>query len=224
MCTHFRSYLQGAQFTLRTDHSSLRWLQKFCNGDGMLARWYMLLGQFSATFEYRPGAQHANADSMSRQCGQCSRPDCPVSSPNSRVLDVDSTTVLLDQPIRLVRNGRLHGRGFVAGAVWGNLGGSNVAGINYSRFATSCIKSGPYCGISAGCNFDNCSWVGTVGGNPGVVRMFGTVSGAAALAVADWELVSGHGREIVALLGSSVRGLSTRGTRSGASGDDSSIS
>ena len=26
MCTHFRSYLRGSQFTLRTDHSSLRWL------------------------------------------------------------------------------------------------------------------------------------------------------------------------------------------------------
>ena len=36
MCTHFRSYLRGSQFTLRTDHSSLRWLQ---NEDGMLARW-----------------------------------------------------------------------------------------------------------------------------------------------------------------------------------------
>ena len=78
MCTHFRSYLRGAQFTLCTDHSSLRWLQKFQNEDGMLARWYLLLGQFSVTFEYRPGAQHANADGMSRQCGQCQRPDCPV--------------------------------------------------------------------------------------------------------------------------------------------------
>ena len=29
MCTHFRSYLRGAQFTLCTDHSSLRWLQNF---------------------------------------------------------------------------------------------------------------------------------------------------------------------------------------------------
>ena len=62
MCTHF---------TLRTDHSSLRWLQRFRNGDGMLACWYLLLGQFSVTFEYRPGAQHANADGMSRQCDQC---------------------------------------------------------------------------------------------------------------------------------------------------------
>ena len=51
MCTHFRSYLRGSQFTLRTDHSSLRWLQKFKNEDGMLARWHLLLGQFSVTFE-----------------------------------------------------------------------------------------------------------------------------------------------------------------------------
>ena len=43
MCTHFWSYLRGAQFTLRTDHSSLRWLQKFRNEDGMLARWNLLL-------------------------------------------------------------------------------------------------------------------------------------------------------------------------------------
>ena len=89
MCTHFRSYLRGAQFTLCKDHSSLRWLQKFRNSDGMLARWYML-GQFAVTFEYRPGAQHANADGMSRRCGQCMRPGCPVSSPDSRVDDVDS--------------------------------------------------------------------------------------------------------------------------------------
>ena len=95
MCTHFRSYLRGAQFTLRTDHISLRWLQKFFrDSDWMLARWYMLLGQFSVTFEYRLGAQHANAEGMSRQCGQCMRPGCPVSSPDSRVM----TAALLDQP------------------------------------------------------------------------------------------------------------------------------
>ena len=52
MCTHFRSYLRGSQFTLRMDHSSLWWLQKSKNEDGMLARWYLLLGQFSVTFEY----------------------------------------------------------------------------------------------------------------------------------------------------------------------------
>ena len=69
MCTHFRSYLRGAQFTLRTYHRSLLWLQKFRNSDGMLARWYMFPGQLSVTFEYRPGSQHTNADGLSRQCG-----------------------------------------------------------------------------------------------------------------------------------------------------------
>ena len=105
MCTHFRSYLRGAQFTLRTDHSSLRWLKKFRNSDGMLARWYMLLGQFSVTFGDRPGAQHANADGMSRQCGQCMRPGCPVSSPDSRADDAGSTTELLDQPFASLEMG-----------------------------------------------------------------------------------------------------------------------
>ena len=61
-------------------------------------------------------------------------------------------------------------------------------------------------------------------GNSGMVRMFGTVSGAGVLAVADRELVGGHGREIVSSSGSSVRGLSTCVTWSGASRDDSSIS
>ena len=98
MCTNFRSYLRGAQFTLRTDHSSLRWLQKFRNSDGMLARWYMLLGQFSVTFEYRPGAQHANADDLSRQCGQCLRPGCPVSSLEQDTGDADSSSALMEQP------------------------------------------------------------------------------------------------------------------------------
>ena len=55
----------------------------------MLARWYLLLGQFSVTFEYHPGSQHANADGMSRQCDQCQRPDCPVSATDSPVPDTD---------------------------------------------------------------------------------------------------------------------------------------
>ena len=94
MCTHFRSYLRGAQFTLRTDHSSLRWLQKFRNEDGMLARWYLLLGQFSVTFEYHPGAQHANADGISSRC----RIRCPVSSSDSLVADADPALALVEQP------------------------------------------------------------------------------------------------------------------------------
>ena len=98
MCTHFRSYLRGAQFTLHTDHSSLRWLQRFRNEDGMLACWYLLLEQFSVTFEYRPGAQHVNADGMSCQCGHCQKPDCPVLAMDSPVPDAEPEMGLVDQP------------------------------------------------------------------------------------------------------------------------------
>ena len=94
MCTHFRSYLRGELFTPRTDHSSLRWLQRFRKGHGMLARWYLLLGQFSVTF----GSQHANADGMSRQCGQCQRPDCPVSAKDSPMPENNKEIEMVDQP------------------------------------------------------------------------------------------------------------------------------
>ena len=64
----------------------------------MLARWYLLLGQFSVTFEYRLGSLHNNADGMSRQCGQCRRPDCPVSAIDLPTGEADTQSVLVDQP------------------------------------------------------------------------------------------------------------------------------
>ena len=140
MCTHFRSYLRGSQFTLRTDHSSLRWLQKFKNEDGMLARWYLLLGQFSATFEYRPGSLHNNADGMSRQCGQCRRPDCPVSAIDLPTGETDTQSVLVDQPFATSEMGdsmdadllpELSGETWVASALLDELTGDlQPAGVN----------------------------------------------------------------------------------------------
>ena len=140
MCTHFRSYLRGSQFTLRTDHSSLRWLQKFKNEDGMLARWYLLLGQFSVTFEYRPGALHNNADGMSRQCGQCRRPDCPVSAADLPTVDADEQSLLIDQPFATSEMGdsmdadllpELSGETWVASALLDELTGDlPPAGVN----------------------------------------------------------------------------------------------
>ena len=61
----------------------------------------MLLGQFSVTFEYRPGAQHANTNGLSRQCGQYLRPGCPVSSLEQDTGDADSSSALMDQPFAL---------------------------------------------------------------------------------------------------------------------------
>ena len=36
---HFRQYLLGRQFTLRTDHGSLVWVRNFKEPEGQLARW-----------------------------------------------------------------------------------------------------------------------------------------------------------------------------------------
>ena len=44
---------------------------------------------------YLTGAQHANADGLSRHCGQCLQPDCPVSSSEK---DAGSSSALMDQP------------------------------------------------------------------------------------------------------------------------------
>ena len=64
----------------------------------MLARWYLLLGQFSVTFEYRPGSLHSNVDGRSRQCGQCRRPDCPVSAADLPAVEADAQSLFVDQP------------------------------------------------------------------------------------------------------------------------------
>lgn len=69
---HFRSYLLGHEFQLRTDHGSLTWLANFKEPEGQLARWLEQLQEFHFHIVHRPGKKHANADSLSRRpCTQC---------------------------------------------------------------------------------------------------------------------------------------------------------
>ena len=63
---HYRHYLLGRQFTVRTDHSSLTWLMRFRNINGMLARWIEELSQFDMVVQHRAGRKHGNADGLSR--------------------------------------------------------------------------------------------------------------------------------------------------------------
>ena len=63
---HFRHYLLGREFEIRTDHSSLQWLLNFKNLNGQLARWLEELSQYWMTIKHRPGAAHDNADCLSR--------------------------------------------------------------------------------------------------------------------------------------------------------------
>lgn len=69
---HFKHYLYGKKFTVRTDHGSLRWLMQFKNPEGQIARWLEVLSEFDFEIVHRPGQRHNNADALSRiPCKQC---------------------------------------------------------------------------------------------------------------------------------------------------------
>lgn len=67
----FRHYLLGQEFTVRTDHSSLRWLCNFKEPQGQLARWLEVIQEYHHTIEHRAGKTHQNADSLSRFSEEC---------------------------------------------------------------------------------------------------------------------------------------------------------
>ena len=69
---HFRPYLYGRRFTVRTDHASLRWLQSFHEPEGQVARWLECLSEYDFEVVHRPGTKHTNTDALSRMpCPQC---------------------------------------------------------------------------------------------------------------------------------------------------------
>ena len=46
---HFRPYLLGTPFTIRTNHGSLTWIQKFKQPEGQIARWLQKLQEYQFT-------------------------------------------------------------------------------------------------------------------------------------------------------------------------------
>ena len=71
---HFRPYLLGRHFVVRTNHGSLTWLRNFKDPEGQLARWLERLQEHHFDIVHRPGCLHGNADALSRiPCRQCGR-------------------------------------------------------------------------------------------------------------------------------------------------------
>lgn len=71
---HFRPYLFSNQFTLRTDHGSLKWLRNFKQPEGQLDQWFEKLQEYNFSIEHHHGRKHNNADALSRlPCRQCGR-------------------------------------------------------------------------------------------------------------------------------------------------------
>ena len=63
---HYRQYLLGKRFTVRSDHQPLKWLFKLKEPASQVARWLELLQSYDFVIDYRAGKQHGNADGMSQ--------------------------------------------------------------------------------------------------------------------------------------------------------------
>lgn len=62
----FKSYVEGQDCKIITDHASLLWFYKLKNPSGRLARWSMRLSQFNFTIEHRKGRENIIPDALSR--------------------------------------------------------------------------------------------------------------------------------------------------------------
>jgi hypothetical protein len=73
---HFRPYLLGHHFILRTDHSSLQWIYSMKEPEGQLARWLEQIQEFDVEVVHRRGKCHQNADALSR-LQKADKSECP---------------------------------------------------------------------------------------------------------------------------------------------------
>ena len=63
---HYKVYLYGKEFVVRTDHRPLQWLKDLKNPSTRLARWLIIVRQFSFKIEFISGIQNAAADALFR--------------------------------------------------------------------------------------------------------------------------------------------------------------
>lgn len=71
---HFKHYLLGRSFIVRTDHRALTWMLNWKNPNtSQYCRWRQELEVYDMHVQYRPGQDHVNADALSRwpECQQC---------------------------------------------------------------------------------------------------------------------------------------------------------
>lgn len=62
----WRSYIEGARFTVITDHASLKWLYNLKDPSGRLARWALRLLPYDFEILHRKGVNHVVPDALSR--------------------------------------------------------------------------------------------------------------------------------------------------------------
>ncbi|KAH8241672.1 hypothetical protein KR032_006895, partial [Drosophila birchii] len=62
----FRAYVEGQEFTVITDHASLKWLMSQTDLNSRLARWALKLQGFNFKIEHRSGRLNVVPDALSR--------------------------------------------------------------------------------------------------------------------------------------------------------------
>ncbi|KAA3678006.1 uncharacterized protein DEA37_0008956 [Paragonimus westermani] len=112
---HFRHYLLGRRFLVRTDHSSLQWLQNFKDPEGQVARWQEFLQEYNFECKHRPGLRHRNADALSRRpirdhgdCPSCTRYSMAITirpEENNRWAAIQSSDADLQIIYRRIKEG-----------------------------------------------------------------------------------------------------------------------
>ena len=93
---HFDAYLATHPFTLQTDHRALLFLNDSKQHNGRLARWALLLQQFTFSIIYKKGSLHTNADALSRLFPEdppSRMPEAPAAYEGTSSLPVSSTDV-----------------------------------------------------------------------------------------------------------------------------------
>ncbi|GBN27167.1 Retrovirus-related Pol polyprotein from transposon 297 [Araneus ventricosus] len=64
---HFHYYLYGKKLLLRTHQASLKWLLKFKEPEGQIARWIQTFQEYDFEIQHRKRTSHGNADTLSRR-------------------------------------------------------------------------------------------------------------------------------------------------------------
>lgn len=60
-------YLAGCHFILITDHAPLQWMVQAKDTNARVTLWFLSLKNFSFQVQHQVGAQHRNADGLSRR-------------------------------------------------------------------------------------------------------------------------------------------------------------
>jgi hypothetical protein len=63
---HFRPYLYGRAFLVKTDHNPLVYLNNTKNKSSRVCRWRLQLSEYKYEIKYKKGVLNTNADALSR--------------------------------------------------------------------------------------------------------------------------------------------------------------